>query len=343
MADHRIPERKNGPATGMNTTPTRGRRRATRHAEPERFPALGARVQFGPGALRAAAAASLVVSLVIVVGGGIVRVTGSGLGCPDWPTCAEGSLAPAPEMGSHAVIEFANRLLTGVVVVVVTLLVVVSRFQREPRPGVTRWAWAQFWVVVLNAAVGGLTVLAELNPYIVAAHFLAAVLLLAAATVTWDTLDRHRPGRDRSCPPGLHGWARVLLTAGVLLLLSGTVVTGSGPHAGDSADVPRMGFDWAATTWIHAFISGVVVLAAAKIRWPSPPGSRMRSHGTRLLVLLAVQAGVGILQSLTGLPNAVVVAHMLGAALIVIGAIRITLETTQHSPARTGDSRQENQ
>ncbi|WP_232821789.1 COX15/CtaA family protein, partial [Desertihabitans aurantiacus] len=206
---------------------TRGRAR-TRHGRSGRAPSSDRKVRVGPAPLRAAAAASLGVSLAIVVGGGVVRVTGSGLGCPEWPTCADGSLAPAPEMGVHAVIEFANRLLTGVVVVVVAVLVALAGLQREPRPQVTRWAWAQLWVVGLNAVVGGVTVLAELNPYLVAGHFLAAVLLLAAAAVTWDTLDRDRSGRVHPGPTGLNGWARVLLVAAVLVLISGTVVTGSG-------------------------------------------------------------------------------------------------------------------
>jgi cytochrome c oxidase assembly protein subunit 15 len=244
-------------------------------------------------------------------------------------------------MGLHAVIEFANRLLTSVVVVVVAVLIVIARFQRDPRPQVTRRAWAQFGVVVLNAVVGGVTVLAELNPYIVASHFLAAVLLLAAAAVTWDILDR---GRSSQIHAGLRGWVRVLLIASVLLLISETVVTGSGPHAGDSADGSRMGFDWATMTLVHTCISGAVVVAAAKIRWSSPLGSRLRSHATGLLMLLAAQTAVGVLQSQTGLPNAAVVAHMLGAALIVIGATRVTLETTlttQRPPVRSGRARQE--
>ncbi|MEV4580383.1 COX15/CtaA family protein [Nonomuraea jabiensis] len=140
------------------------------------FQWLATRVSFERAALRRAAAAGLATSVMIILTGGIVRVTGSGLGCDGWPNCSEGSFAATPEMGVHAAIEFSNRLLTGVVCAAVGWLIVVARLQRRPVPALTRWGWVQFWIVILNAVVGGITVWARLSPYIVAAHFLAAVL-----------------------------------------------------------------------------------------------------------------------------------------------------------------------
>nr|WP_280446411.1 COX15/CtaA family protein [Nocardia brasiliensis] len=294
------------------------------------FSYLDGRIAFGSRWLRIAAAAALVASVAIVVGGGVVRVTGSGLGCPGWPACANGSLAPTPEMGIHAVVEFVNRLLTSAVCAVVGVLIVVARFQREPRPQVTRWAWAQFWVVVLNAIVGGLTVLARLNPYLVAAHFLAATLLLAAATVTWDFTTRDRSEQTLSNAESTSTQRRsalVLLIATVALMIMGTAVTGAGPHAGDSSDVQRMAFDWAMVAWIHAVLAVAVVIAAVIVWRSSSPGTGLRTRATWVLVVLAAQMGVGVAQSATSLPNALVVTHMLVAALAFIGAIRVFLVT----------------
>ncbi|WP_324198531.1 COX15/CtaA family protein [Nocardia brasiliensis] len=294
------------------------------------FSYLDGRIAIGSRWLRIAAAAALLASVAIVVGGGVVRVTGSGLGCPGWPTCANGSLAATPEMGIHALVEFVNRLLTSVVCVVVGVLIVVARFQREHRPQVTRWAWVQFWVVVLNAVLGGLTVLARLNPYLVAAHFLAATLLLAAATVTWDLANR---GRAEQARPNARSTstqrrsALVLLIATVALMIMGTAVTGAGPHAGDSSDVQRMAFDWATVAGIHALLAVAVVVAAAIVWRSSTPGTKLRNRTTWVLVVLAAQVGVGVVQSAASLPNVLVVTHMLVAALAFIGAIRVLLAT----------------
>ncbi|KAA8886992.1 cytochrome oxidase assembly protein [Nocardia colli] len=297
------------------------------------FSYLDGKISFGQGALRAAAASAVVASIAIIVGGGVVRVSGSGLGCPDWPTCANGALSPTPEMGLHAIIEFVNRLLTSVICVVVGAVIVVARFQREPRPQVTRWAWAQFWVIVLNAVIGGLTVWARLNPFVVAGHFLAATLLLAAAAVTWDIVSR--PDHDTVRPIDTSATmqrqlAWVLLATTTALMIVGTAVTGAGPHAGDSSDVQRMPFDWATATWIHAVLAGTVTITAASIWRSSAPGTDLRRRTTWVLLALTAQVGVGITQSATGLPNTLVVVHMLVAALVFIGAIRVFLETAPH-------------
>ncbi|MFJ4659017.1 heme A synthase [Nocardia sp. NPDC088792] len=294
------------------------------------FSHVDGRVGFGRGWLRVAAGGAVVASVAIVVGGGIVRVTGSGLGCPDWPTCAGGALAPTGAMGVHAVVEFVNRMLTDVVCVVVGVLIVVARLQREPQPRVVRWAWVQFWVIVLNAVVGGMTVLARLNPYLVAAHFLAAALLLAAATVTWDLVQRGGSagsGPGSASRPGERRLAGMLLAGTTGVMVVGTVVSGTGPHAGDSGAVPRMAFDWTVVTWIHGVFAGAVAVVAVMILRVSSAGSPLRLRITWMLVILGVQAVIGIVQSVSGLPNVVVVVHMLGAALVFIGSIRVFLET----------------
>ncbi|MEU0737925.1 COX15/CtaA family protein [Streptomyces sp. NPDC006134] len=154
---------------------------------------LASRYTWGPRSLRVAAVASMAAAVAIIVTGGVVRVTGSGLGCPTWPSCTSRSLAPTAEMGVHGAIEFGNRLLTGALCVVVGWLIIAARLQREPSRAVLRGAWAQFWVIVLNAVVGGVTVWMRLSPYVVAAHFLAATLLLTAAVVTWERVRGPEP------------------------------------------------------------------------------------------------------------------------------------------------------
>ncbi|MEV6562355.1 COX15/CtaA family protein [Nocardia sp. NPDC051756] len=304
------------------------------------FSYLDGKIGFGRGALRAAAASAVLASIAIIVGGGVVRVTGSGLGCPDWPTCANGALSPTPEMGLHAVVEFVNRLLTGVICVVVGALIVVARFQREPWPQVTRLAWVQFWIVVLNAVVGGLTVLARLNPYMVAAHFLAATLLLAGAAATWDALDRrHDAIRPTAVgTPTQRQLVWVLLTTTAALMIVGTAVTGAGPHAGDSSDVQRMPFDWATATWLHAVLASAVTIAAASIWKSSSPGTDLRRRTAWVLLALTAQMGVGITQSATRLPNSLVIVHMLVAALVFIGAIRVFLEISPYYRLRSTET-----
>ncbi|GGX60952.1 cytochrome b561 [Streptomyces minutiscleroticus] len=288
---------------------------------------LAGRYTWGPRSLRMAALASVAAAVAIIVTGGVVRVTGSGLGCPQWPSCTGGRLAPTAEMGVHGVIEFGNRLLTGALCLVVGWLVIAARLQREPSRAVLRGAWAQFWVIVLNAVVGGVTVWMRLSPYIVAAHFLAATLLLTAAAVTWDRVQRLE--HDASVPAVLPQRAVALgrwLPAGTALpLVVGTAATGSGPHAGDSSDVNRMPFDWTDVTVAHGLIAAGCLVLGVRLFAGLPEGSPARRRTGAFLTVFPAQGLVGVFQSLTSLPAAAVVLHLFGAALVWAGAVRVAL------------------
>lgn len=267
---------------------------------------------------------------MIIVTGAVVRVTGSGLGCPTWPNCTTDTFAPTAEMGLHGIIEFGNRVLTGALCAVVGWLIVVARLQREPVPGITRWAWAQFWIIILNAVIGGVTVLAGLSPYIVAAHFLAAVLLLTAATGVWHKV--HQIGRARSeaaKEPAMRRLASILLVMTAGLLVIGTVATGSGPHAGDSAEVARMPIDWAAATIAHGVVAVFVLVVALWLAFKlrQRAGDVLRLRINVFIVVFLGQGLVGLIQSLTSLPELAVVLHLLGSALVWIGAIRVYLDS----------------
>ncbi|MGW7286166.1 COX15/CtaA family protein [Streptomyces sp. NPDC054847] len=281
-----------------------------------------------PKILRRAALSAIVMTVVIIVTGGAVRLTGSGLGCDTWPKCTDDSLFATPEQGLHGAIEFGNRMLTYVLSAAVGWAIIAVRAVKPRRRGLTRLAWAQFWIVMGNAVIGGVTVWAGLNPWSVAGHFLLANALLTVATVTWvrtyegDGAPRPRVPR----PVRKLSWAIVAVSA--VLITLGTTVTGSGKHAGDSSDVPRMPWDWAAAAHIHA-IAAWVVCALAVAMWlvlrvvDAPDDTRARARDLLLVVLL--QGVLGYVQYFTGVPELLVGAHMLGSSLMWIAVLRLAL------------------
>ncbi|MEP6842613.1 MAG: COX15/CtaA family protein [Pseudolysinimonas sp.] len=289
---------------------------------------IAQRVTLSPRALRWGTTAALVVSILIVLGGGVVRVTGSGLGCPTWPSCEGTSIAPIPELGIHGIIEFSNRLLTVVLIGAVGWAIVAARLQKHRDRMLTRLAWSMFWLVVLNAVAGGITVLVQLNPWVVALHFVLAMGLLATATLTW-----HR-ARWRGEPEGLapafpRVVARTLLLFTAALVVVGTLVSGSGPHSGDTVAVPRMGLDWTEVVLIHASLAVVVIgltIALYVVLRRTPGAALARRTTLLLLVALLAQGAIGGVQSLIGIPAVLVALHLLGAALVWVGAIRVLLD-----------------
>ncbi|MFJ9719599.1 heme A synthase [Streptomyces sp. NPDC101213] len=289
---------------------------------------IAARWTPDPRTVQRAALTALVMSVVIVVTGGAVRLTGSGLGCPTWPKCTDDSLTSTSEMGLHGAIEFGNRMLTYVLCAAVGWAIVAARAQKPYRRGLTRLGWAQFWVVMGNAVLGGIVVLVGLNPYTVAAHFLLSSALIAVATVMWQ---RTREGDG--APVALVGKAVqqlvwFLVAASVLLIAVGTVVTGAGPHAGDSSEVARMPLDWETVSKLHAVLAWIVVTLTFALWFvlkavDAPEGP---SHRTRELFLVLLAQGVlGYVQYFTDLPEVLVGLHMLGSCLVWIAVLRVLL------------------
>ncbi|KOX25018.1 cytochrome B561 [Streptomyces sp. NRRL F-6491] len=289
-----------------------------------------------PRTLRRAALSAVVMSVLIIVTGGAVRLTGSGLGCDTWPKCTDDSLFATPEQGLHGAIEFGNRMLTYVLSAAVGWAIIAVRSVKPRRRGLTRLAWAQFWIVMSNAVLGGITVWMGLNPWTVAGHFLAANALLTVAVVTWhrtgegDTAPRPRAPR----PVRRLAWA-ITITSGLLIAL-GTTVTGSGKHAGDSSDVPRMPWDWTNAAHLHA-IAAWVVCALAVAMWlvlravDAPDDTRARARD--LLIVLLAQGGIGYVQYFTGVPEILVAAHMLGSSLMWIAVLRLALSMRERPPS----------
>ncbi|MGH8774679.1 MAG: COX15/CtaA family protein [Jiangellaceae bacterium] len=291
--------------------------------------------------LRRLALASLVSQVVIVVTGGAVRLTGSGLGCPDWPHCTDGSLAPTPAMGLHGDIEYANRLLTFVlgVIAAATLLAVVRTLRSDrPRRDLLVPATVLLLGIPAQAVIGGITVRTDLNPWVVMLHFLCSATLVGIATLL--VRRAQRPGGAAPAPlgsPWLQRLALATLVAAAAVVYLGTVVTASGPHAGDP-DSRRTGLDLAAVTHLHAdsvfLLVGLTVGLYAAARAVGSPGRLARAAGVLLVVELA-QGLVGATQYRLELPELLVGLHMLGAALIVVAAVDAWLAARWLPPVRT--------
>ncbi|GGY82665.1 COX15/CtaA family protein [Streptomyces olivaceoviridis] len=289
-----------------------------------------------PRTVRRAALAALVMSVVIVVTGGAVRLTGSGLGCPTWPTCTDDSLTTTRAMGFHGVIEFGNRMLTYVLCAAVGWAIIAARAQKPWRRGLTRLGWAQFWVVMGNAVLGGIVVLVGLNPYTVAAHFLLSTALIAIATVMWE---RAREGDGAPRPlvgQAVRQLVWFLVLASVLLIAVGTVVTGAGPHAGDSSEVARIPIDWETVAKLHAVLAWIVVTLTFALWFvlkavDAPKGPLARTR--ELFVVLLAQGVIGYVQYFTHLPEVLVALHMLGSCLIWIATLRVLLSLRERPEA----------
>lgn len=289
-----------------------------------------------PRTVQRAALAALVMSVVIVVTGGAVRLTGSGLGCPTWPECTDGSLTPTSALSYHSAIEFGNRMLTYVLCAAVGWAIIAARSEKPYRRSLTRLGWAQFWLVMGNAVLGGIVVLVGLNPYTVAAHFLLAMALLTVAAVMWQ---RTREGDDAPRPlvgTAVQQLVWFLVVASGLLIAVGTVVTGAGPHAGDSSDVKRIPIDWETVAKLHAVLAWIVVTLAFALWFllravdaPKGPMNRTRD----LFLILLGQGVIGYVQYFTHLPEALVGLHMLGSCLVWIGVLRVLLALRERPEA----------
>ena len=264
---------------------------------------------------------SLVFQIVLIGTGGAVRLTASGLGCPTWPRCTADSFVNTPEMGMHGVIEFGNRLLTFVLAAVtIAAFLAVVRFRRA-RPDLFRLTLLQGLSIPFQAVLGGITVLTGLNPYVVGAHFVVSVVLVAVtATLVWRV--QHGPrGRRRAAP----GWYAALARAASAMLavtvVVGILTTGAGPHAGDNSDpldpAPRNGLDAGLLQHVHSWpayltLALVVALVAGAV------ALRLRSGWpVALLSVLVTQAVVGISQARMGLPELLVGLHMVLSAITV--------------------------
>jgi len=266
----------------------------------------------------------------IIVTGGAVRLTGSGLGCPTWPQCTPGSYTPVPHQAQgtlHSWIEFGNRLLTFVLILSILAAVGgVLRWRKQypeghERRAITLLALAQIAGVIVQIVLGGITVLTHLNPATVGAHFLLSIVLLAASL----SLRQRMLRTPRfTLTPTSKILVRVILGLTAVVLTIGTVVTGSGPHAGD-IQAHRYHLDPAKISWLHA--DSVIALIALTfgllllMRTTEDVAHRsfVVKKATLFFLICLAQGLIGYIQYFTGLPEALVAAHLLGADLVWLG------------------------
>lgn len=281
------------------------------------------KVRFLP--LRPLALASLVANVALVVTGAAVRLTGSGLGCPTWPRCTEDSYTTTPEMGVYGVIEFGNRMLTFVLGIIAVACVLAALLERPRRRSTITLSTAVLLGIPLQGVIGGITVLTDLNPWVVGLHFLASMLLIAFAYALWRRTGESDEKPVPLVPRPLRQLSLLLATVSVAVIALGVVVTGSGPHAGD-AKAKRNGLDPEQISQAHAdvvfLLVGLTVALVFALRAVNAPRHTVRAAVTLLVIELA-QGLIGFIQYFTHLPVLLVGAHMLGAALVWTGTLAV--------------------
>ncbi len=276
---------------------------------------------------------SFAVQTIIIGTGGAVRLTGSGLGCPTWPTCTPDSLVPTEELSYHSLIEFGNRMMTGVVgIVALVLFVLVWRIRRERRD-LFVLAFIVGAGVVAQAIVGGITVWTGLNPFIVGFHYVSSLLLVCVCAAFIVRMDATPGPRELAVP----GWYAGLThaTTGVLALtiVFGILTTGAGPHSGDAA-AGRNGFEAELLEHVHAWpgyallaLTVALLIGAWRLRLPTLRWTVV------LLAAELVQIAVGLYQARNGLPPLAVGVHMVLAALTAATMTVVVLRLKRPVPA----------
>jgi cytochrome c oxidase assembly protein subunit 15 len=259
---------------------------------------------------------SLGVNILIVLTGGVVRLTASGLGCPTWPRCTDESFVPHGELGLHGAIEFGNRLVTFLLAAVAIATFVTA--WKYGRRSLVRLALVLGLGVPAQAVIGGITVLTDLTPWIVAFHLLVSMAMIQVAVILLRRLREGDAPALATVPSGTTWLVRSTFVAGWVVLYLGTIVTGSGPHAGD-LDAPRNGLDPAALSQLHTdavfLLLGLTIGAVFALRAVGAPARAVRAAVVLLGVELA-QGVVGFVQYFTGLPVVLVGLHLLGSALV---------------------------
>jgi heme a synthase len=274
--------------------------------------------RLSPSAYQRITLVAAILLAIIIVTGGAVRLTGSGLGCPEWPSCEPGSLTPHEASDVNAMVEFVNRVFTGLVSIAV-IVAVLGSFLREPRRRDLVWLSLGLVVgVFAQAVLGGLTVLFELQPPLVMAHFLVSLVLLANALVLYRRAGQPDAPATLVTAGAVRTMGRLLLAVAGLVVVTGTVVTATGPHGGDE-DARRFDFDIRVVARIHGSSVVLFVLLVLLTFWLLRRARAPRDVQQRLVVLLLVtlaQAGIGYAQYLTGIPALLVGFHLAGATAV---------------------------
>ena len=294
------------------------------------------RRSMSPAIFRWFAFAAFISMILIILTGAAVRLTGSGLGCPDWPTCFKHAYATGWTI--HSKIEFANRLVT-VSLVFVTVAVFLTSFAREPRRrDLSILSGMLVLGVVLDALLGAYVVYSKLNPWLVSVHLLLSLAMVVVAAILYHRSKYvYGPGsrvdvRDRH----FLMVARLLWIPFVILLVTGTMTTGSGPHAGGSQgqlEARRLPFAFSSAAWVHSIAAtlfvGLVVGLLISI-WRTAAPAPLQLGIRRLVIIALVQAAIGVTQYLTHVPAVLVELHVAGATSLTIGVTQFHLRQSAH-------------
>ncbi|PSK96749.1 cytochrome c oxidase assembly protein subunit 15 [Murinocardiopsis flavida] len=291
--------------------------------------------------LRWWALGNIVVNAGISVTGATVRVTESGLGCSEWPRCTPESFVPVG--GDHsafnAAIEFGNRTVTFLVLAVGVLIFMAALRLRPRRRDLITMATIIPIGVLGQGVVGGITVWSDLHPAAVGGHFLLSTLVVVLTVAFYVRCRQPEGPLRRTVTPLTRRVAGVLTVVGFALIVLGTVVTGTGPHGGD-LEAPRYGFDIVTVTRLHSGLAWLTValsvaLMVLLMRTGAPRA--LRVQGWLLLAALTAQGAIGYTQYALGLPEALVVLHVLGSALVWVAILRVWFGTAERVAADAPD------
>ena len=284
---------------------------------------------------------------LIVVTGGAVRLTSSGLGCTDWPTCQSNRIYPTWQF--HGWVEFGNRLVTGLVSIAV-IVAVLGALVRVPRRRDLTWlSWGLVIGVVGQIVLGGIVVLSHLWPPFVMGHFILSQALVADAVVLFHRSGRPERSRQRSIvAPQVRTLGRLLIGVAALAIVTGTIVTGTGPHSGSNGNalVERLPLAITTVARIHGFVDFAalitIVALVVQLRRTGAPRAVV-GRAEIVLVFGMLQAAIGYTQYLTGVPEVLVALHILGATLLWTAVLWFFLGLSESVPARAdledGDER----
>ena len=266
---------------------------------------------------------------LIVFTGALVRLTGSGLGCSDWPRCNETKFVDVST--GHTMIEQVNRLFTGVVSASVIAAVLLSYFRKPRRTDLVKLSWGLIIGVLAQVVIGGIVVLTGLNPYANMAHFLVSILLITNAFVLYRRSMSDAPSIYlRRLASGHYSLLLALAVLSALAIVTGTVVTATGPHAGDE-DAVRFGFALTNVARLHgvtvmATVAFIVFLAVKARKWSD---KRFSEAVQTLLIVACFQGAIGYTQYFTGVPVILVAAHIIGAVSFWLAICNVIFEESR--------------
>ena len=269
--------------------------------------------------------ANLIAQSGIIVTGAIVRLTGSGLGCPTWPDCTPGSLIPVAGQveGFHKYIEFGNRTLTFLVLAISIALFVFSLINEKRN--IILWSFLPLIGTLLQAVLGGITVLTGLNPFTVMAHFLLSIILVGISVKIYNYFNDRRI--SKSLPKIVDNYVKIVTLVGFAVITLGTITTGSGPHSGDEI-AARFNLDLRVIAWLHAdtvllFVGLIIgLLVITKLNAES---NHLYKPTRTLFVICLLQGFIGYVQWFNDLPWVLVSLHVIGAVITWIAIANLAL------------------